>query len=277
MRPRRRDRLALVPTLRDYATAVARVAPRAVRRARVGRREERIVFVVGCPRSGTTFLGGALGSLPGFVDLGEVTAWKAALPAAPAAAELRRILERVRVLGLAAGLRGVEQTPETAFALGEALAGYPQALAVHSLRDGRDVVCSLLERGWLNAARAGADDAGLAYGPQPRFWVETERREEFAQVSDARRCAWAWRRYVEAAHASNTVLQGRVLEVRYESLPDSAERLAEFLDADGDALRRALGAFRDTSIGRWRRDLSAEQRADVEAEAGELLAELGFA
>ena len=266
-----------MPTLRDYASAVARVAPRAVRSPRVGR-EERVVFVVGCPRSGTTFLGGALGSAPGFVDLGEVTAWKAALPSAPPAAELRRILERVRVLGLAAGLRGVEQTPETAFSLGEALAAYPHGLAVHSLRDGRDVVCSLLERGWLNAARGGADDAGLAYGPHPRFWVEPERREEFAQVSDARRCAWAWRRYVQAASpASNSLLQGKVLEVRYESLPDAAERLAEFLDADVGSLRRALGGFRDSSIGRWRRDLTPEQLADVEAEAGELLAELGYA
>jgi sulfotransferase family protein len=262
-----------VPTLRDYAAAVARVAPRAVRRPRVGR-EERVVFVVGCPRSGTTFLGGALGSLPGFVDLGEVTAWKAALPSAPSAAELRRILERVRLLGLASGLRGVEQTPETAFALDEALAAYPQALAVHSLRDGRDVVCSLLERGWLSGSRSGVDDAGLAYGSEPRFWVEPERREEFSGVSDARRCAWAWRRYVEAARAATP--RERLLEVRYESLPDAAERLAEFLDADVSALRRALADFRGSSIGRWRGALTSEQLADVEAEAGELLAVLGY-
>src|SRR5581483_10405892 len=200
-----------MPTLRDYAAAVARVAPRAVSRVRLGR-EQRLVFVVGCPRSGTTFLGGALGAVPGFVDLGEVTPWKAALPSNPSAAELRRILERVRVLGLASGLRGVEQTPETAFALGEALAAYPQALAVHSLRDGRDVVCSLLERGWLSATRSGVDDAGLEYGSSARFWVEPERREEFSRVSDARRCAWAWRRYVEAARSAP---RDRVLEVRY--------------------------------------------------------------
>jgi hypothetical protein len=40
---------------------------------------------------------------------------------------------------------------------------------------------------------------------------------------------------------------------------------------------RALDNFRDSSIGRWRRDLTAEQIADVEAEAGPLLAELGYA
>ena len=135
--------------LLDYCTAGARVAERAlVQRPRFGR-EERLVFVVGCPRSGTTFLGRAIGGLPGFVDFGEVTPWKAALPSDPSAEELRRILERIRRIGLAWGLRGVEQTPETAHVLGAALEAYPEALAVHVLRDGRDVVCSLLARGWL--------------------------------------------------------------------------------------------------------------------------------
>jgi hypothetical protein len=267
-------------TLRAYGVAGARVARRAMRARRFGRREERLVFVVGCPRSGTTFLAHALGSQPGFVDLGEVTPLKAALPAlaglpaTEAAAELRRILERVRLLGLATRLRGVEQTPETAHLLGAALAAYPHAVAVHCLRDGRDVVCSLLERGWLSRRRAGADDAGLAYGAYARFWVEPERREEFEAVSDARRAAWAWRRYVEAARAA---APERTLEVRYESLAGLAERLAAFLGSDPRPLHRELDDFDHGSVGRWRADLTAEQVADVEAEAGALLAELGYA
>ncbi len=257
-----------------YCTAGARVAERAlVQRPRLGR-EERLVFVVGCPRSGTTFLGRAIGGLPGFVDLGEVTPWKAALPSGPSAEELRRILERVRLLGLARGLRGVEQTPETAHVLEAALEAYPQARAVHALRDGRDVVCSLLERGWLNAERDGTDDAGLPYGPEPRFWVEPERREEFSRVSDARRCAWAWRRYVEAARGAS--IPDRLLEVRYEALGSEADRLAGFLGANASSTHRALDRFRDSSIGRWKKHLTREQLGDVEAEAGQLLAELGY-
>jgi len=47
----------------DYCTAGARVAERSLaQRPRLGR-EERLVFVVGCPRSGTTFLGRAIGGL----------------------------------------------------------------------------------------------------------------------------------------------------------------------------------------------------------------------
>jgi len=263
-----------VSTVLDYCTAGARVAERAlVQRPRLGR-EERLVFVVGCPRSGTTFVGRAIGGLPGFVDFGEVTPWKAALPSRPSAAELRTILERIRRIGLAWGLRGVEQTPETAHVLDAALEAYPQALAVHVVRDGRDVVCSLLERGWLNADAEGRDDARLAYGAQPRFWVEPGRHDEFAQVSDARRCAWAWRRYVEAVRAAGA--GDRLLEIRYETLMSVADRLAQFLDANADSTHRALDRFRDSSIGRWRKELTPEQIADVEAEAGSLFAELGY-
>jgi hypothetical protein len=180
----------------------------------------------------------------------------------------------VRLIGFARGLRGVEQTPETAHVLGAALEAYPEARAVHALRDGRDVVCSLLERGWLNADKNGGDDAGLAYGAQPRFWVEPERRDEFSQVSDARRCAWAWRRYVEAVRSTGA--GDRLLEIRYESFSSCAETLAEFLDANVESAHRSFDDFRDTSIGRWKRELTPEQLADVEAEAGSLLAELGY-
>src|SRR5919204_2619408 len=143
---------------------------------------ERIVFVVGSPRSGTTFLAGAVGSQPGFVDLGEVKPVKASiprwmtLPEDEAARELRATLERVRRLGFVRDLRPVEQTPELSFVVGAAVRAYPQAAVLHIVRDGRDVVCSLLEQGWLRDERGGRDDAGLRYGGHARAWVEPERR-----------------------------------------------------------------------------------------------------
>src|SRR2546421_11443309 len=109
-----------------YGRTVARVAPRGLRE-RGGDPEvatERVVFVVGAPRSGTTFLAGAVGSQPGFVDLGEVRPVKvnirrwASLPEDEAASELRSTLERVRRLGFVRDLRPVEQTPGLSFVVG---------------------------------------------------------------------------------------------------------------------------------------------------------------
>jgi hypothetical protein len=257
----------------------------AVRIARRGRRrgnEERLVFVVGSPRSGTTITASLLGSLPGFVDLDEVQPWKAAIPALlggpedEASVRLRTILQRVRRLALAGGLRGVEQTPETSFVLAAALRAYPDALAVHVVRDGRDVAASLLEQGWLSATRTGADDAGHAYGSHPRFWVEPERRDEFGKVSDATRAAWAWRRYVTAAGA----VPEKTVEVRYEQLTSepalAAVPVADALGAEAELVAERFAQVHDRSTGRWHRDLTPEQLADVEREAGEALVQLGY-
>ena len=259
-------------TVKLYAATTRRVLPRA---SRLGS-EQRLVFVVGSPRSGTTFLATAIGSLPGFVDLGEVAPLKAAIPEVhgrdDATARIRTILDRVRRLGLVTGLRAVEQTPEVSFVLADALLAFPQARAVHIVRDGRDVVCSLLERGWLGAERTGADDALLPYGAGARFWVEPERTEEFQRATEATRASWAWRRYVSAARSAPE----RTLEIRYESLAEAHDALGAHLDVPAAAVQSALAAAHTQSIGRFRRDLTPEQLADVEREAGPLLEELGY-
>jgi hypothetical protein len=243
--------------------------------------EERMVFVFGSPRSGTTFLAGAIGSLPGFVDLTEVAALKAAIPELAtlerdeAARRVRRLLTVTRTLGLVRDLRAVEQTPEAAFLLPVVAEAFPQAVLVHAVRDGRDVVCSLLERGWLGTGRAGgADDAFQPYGAEARFWVEPGREAEFAAASEARRAAWAWRRYVSAVLDSGV----SVHEVRYEQLaePQTVVDLAARLGAPEEPLARALGEAHASSIGRYEQDLTPEQLSDVEAEAGNVLRRLGY-
>jgi hypothetical protein len=254
-----------------YLRAVKRSA--LAGRPSLGRLDDRLVFVFGSPRSGTTFLAGAIGSLPGFSDLGEVNPLKAAIPDV-SARDIRAILDRVRRFGLVGSRRAVEQTPETAFVLPAVAEAFPRAALVHALRDGRDVVCSLLERGWLSAERAGADDAGATYGAHPRFWVEAGREDEFRRASDARRCAWAWRRYVSAVRESGV----DVTEIRYERLVsqpgETAAELARALAVQPEQTAGALGGAHAHSVGRWRRGLTPEQLADVEAEAGDLLATL---
>jgi hypothetical protein len=271
-------------SLRLYGAAVARVLARSGRRAfrDVDLVTERPVFVLGAPRSGTSFVARSIGRVPGFADLGELGPWKAAIPALfgsdeeVAAAQLRRMLERVRRYGLVRGLRAIEQSPETAFVLPAALRAYPQAAVVHMVRDPRDVAASLVQKGWLRAGRPGRDDIGEPYGEHPRFWVEPERLDEFDDASEAKRAGWAWRRYVTAARAAPS----STVEVRYEALavePDAAsEPLAAHLGADPALLAEALRGMHAESVGRWHRNLTREQVDEVEAEAGELMLELGY-
>jgi hypothetical protein len=252
-------------------------------RERIGPLDDRLVFVVGSPRSGTTFLADAIGSVPGFVDLGEVAPVKAAVPElaalAPeeAARRLRRILAVARRAGLVGSVRAVEQTPEVAHLLPAVRIAFPDARIVHMVRDGRDVACSLLEKQWLGGGRRTSDDAGVAFGSYARFWVESDRKDEFEGASDARRAAWVWRSYLGAARASGVPVH----EIRYERLAEAseavAEELAAFLAAPAAPLAAALGRVHAESVGRWRRDLDEAQLADVMDEAGGLLRELGYA
>ena len=273
-----------MPLTANYLRVGRRLAPRrgASLGERFGRLDDRFVFVVGSPRSGTTFLAGAIGSLPELVDLGEVPPVKAAVPelaALPpenAAARLRRILALSRRVGLVGAVRPVEQTPEMAFAVRAVPLAYPEARIIHIVRDGRDVVCSLLEKPWLRREQVQTDDAGVRYGAYARFWVEPDRRDEFEHASDARRAAWVWRSYVAAARTAENAL-----EVRYEDMVTDPERVAaaigDYLDVPAQPLAAALGRAHAASVGRFRADLTPEQLAEVEEEAGSLLGELGYA
>lgn len=271
-------------TKRLYAGAIARVLARARRRSDedLAAVAERPVFVLGSPRSGTSFVARSIGRVPGFADLGELGPWKAAIPELvslseqEASEQLRALLESIRRYGLIRHLRAVEQSPETSFVLGAAIRAYPQAAVVHMVRDPRDVAASLLQKGWLREGRPGRDDVGEAYGPHARFWVEPERAAEFDGADEARRAGWAWRSYVAAAR----IAPAQTVEVRYEELaadPETtSEPLAAHIGADPVLLARALSAMHDESVGRWRRNLSPEQVNEVEAEAGELMQELGY-
>jgi Sulfotransferase family len=273
-----------VSTRRLYAGAVARVLARARKRndADLAAISERPVFVLGSPRSGTSFVARSIGRVPGFADLGELGPWKAAipelasLPEETAAEQLRGMLESIRRYGLIRHLRAVEQSPETSFVLAPAIRAYPQAAVVHMIRDPRDVAASLLQKGWLREGRPGHDDVGAPYGPHARFWVEAERADEFDRADEARRAGWTWRSYVSAAQAA----PAQTVEVRYEELaadPETAsEPLAAHIGADPVLLARALSDIHSESVGRWHRNLTPEQVEEVEAEAGELMQELGY-
>jgi hypothetical protein len=273
----------IVSAAANQLRVAKRLVPRrgATLSERFGRLDDRLVFVVGSPRSGTTFLAGAIGSVPGFVDLGELAPVKAAvpelaaLPPAEAARRLRRTLAVARRVGLVGSVRAVEQTPELAHLAHVLPLAFPDATIVHIVRDGRDVACSLLEKPWLKREQPSSDDAGVRYGSYARFWVEPERRTEFESASDARRAAWVWRSYVTAARAITPSVEVRYEQVAADPASVAAE-VAQRLDAPAGPLAAVLARAHGESVGRYRRDLTPEQLADVEDEAGALLRELGY-
>lgn len=256
----------------------------------------RPVFIVGAPRSGTSFLGRCLAALPELSYHFEPVATKAAAryvytgqwSAARAERFYRRTYRWLLRLHLAGGRRLAEKTPRNAFLIPFLRRAFPDAQFVHILRDGRDAALSHSKKPWLQAAAASSgkrEQGGYPFGPYPRFWVEPERAEVFARTSDFHRCIWAWRRHVESVLEGAQALAPRQYHLlTYEDLVHAptaqAERLAAFLGIERAASRRclqeAMGHVRAGSIGNWKTELSAHQCREAKEEAGPLLRRLGY-
>jgi hypothetical protein len=255
----------------------------------------RPIFVLGAPRSGTTFLGSCIGRLPDVSYHFEPRVTKAVArnvyDGSWSPGRARRWFRGYYGALLAAaghgGLRFAEKDPENCFIVPFLVDTFPDAMFLHVIRDGRDVAVSHAEQPWLAAASAGTGRrgrAGTAWGPHARFWVEPDRREEFAAASDLTRTAWMWRRFTDSALDQLAALPPeRVLELRYESAVQdpaaTAERVADFLSVDATgrrALHDGFGTARRGSVGRWRSTLDPVGRADVDKEAGALLTRLGY-
>jgi hypothetical protein len=259
-------------------------------------RLHRPIFIVGAPRSGTTFLGSCLARLPEVSYHAEPRLTKAAAQHVYegawserySAAVFRISYSALLLATLEGGRRFAEKNPENSFLVPFLAAALPSAQFVHIVRDGRDAAVSHAEQPWLAAASAGSGRVGharQAFGPHARWWVEHDRREEFEAVPDIVRTAWCWRRFTEAAlDGLATLPPERVTEVRYEDVVTepmtAAKALADFLGtspAGLAALRGGLAAARPDSVGRWRKALSGDQVIEVEREIRPLLGRLGYA
>jgi hypothetical protein len=257
---------------------------------------DRAVFVVGAARSGTTFLGDCVGQLPEISYHFEPPATKAA---GRYVAEgrwgywrsrwfFRTVYAWLMRVEFEGGLRLSEKTPTNALIIPFLARAFRNSQFIHIVRDGRDTAASHIDQPWLRRDSLGTgrrEPGGYLYGPYPQWWVEPERHAEFEAGSDIKRVAWAWRAYVEAGLRDGRALPPeRYLELRYEEVVTNpsaaAERVLDFLgiaaDASRDRFRAAMERADSRSVGAGRRRFNDAELAEIEAEAGALLGELGY-
>jgi Sulfotransferase family len=258
---------------------------------------KRPIFIVGAPRSGTTFLGECIAQLPEVSYHFEPIANKVAA---------RYIYEELWDFSKSSwfyktayawmmrshfdsDLRFAEKTPQNCFLIDFLRQTFPDAQFIHIIRDGRDSALSYSKKPWLQAAQSNSgkfEPGGYPYGAYARFWVERDRVQEFESTSDIHRCIWAWRRFTEKALESASCLSAtQYHELRYEALIENPSfettRLLKFLDIT-DPISQSLfqtnliTSVNSSSVNQWRNELSQEQILQIEAEAGQLLQKLGY-
>ncbi len=278
--------------------------------AQAGSRKQAPVFVLGCPRSGTTVLYHMLLSAGGFAvyrsesnvfnllaprfggmrsarDRKELMdAWLHSMLFRLSGLDASKIRGRVTaecrsggdflriVMGEIAQRQGMERwadcTPEHLLYMTEIKRQIPDALFIHIIRDGRDVALSYVKQGWSH----------------PLPWDGDERLGVAGLY-------WKW--IVGKGRESGRHLGADYQEVRFEDLVthprETLAQLGEFIDhdLDYDAIQRAgIGSVREPNssfnaetgrfdpVGRWKTKMSAQELADFEALVGDRLEELGY-
>jgi len=207
------------------------------------------------------------------------------------------------------GCRVVEKTVSNALRVPFVRAVVPDAVFVHLLRDGREVVESAmrmwrapLEQGRLLDKLRDVPIAALPiYARQylqrylRRRWLGQAQLESwgprFVGIDEEVRqrpllevCALQWRRCVESASAALIagLEAGSVCEVRYERLVMAPEaelrRLYAFLElsASDDVVRRSARALNPGNLGKWRYSLTAEERHRLDQLLGPILLSLSY-
>jgi hypothetical protein len=279
--------------------------------SQVARRSTAPVFIVGCPRSGTTVLYHMLLSAGGFANYRSesnvfnllvphfggmrfpadrrrlMKAWVRSMLFRVSGLDAQQISARIiahcrnggdflrMVMEEVAQTQGVQRwadcTPHHLLSMIEIKRQIPDALFVHIIRDGRDVALSYLKQGWAH----------------PLIW---DRGEELAVAG----LYWKW--IVSKGREAGQQLGHDYREVCFEDLVANPQevltRLGEFIDHDLDyeRIREAgIGAVSKPNssfevepdaefypVGRWKATMSPNQLAHFEALAGELLKSLGY-
>ncbi len=246
------------------------------------------IFIIGSPRSGTTFLGECLGTIPEISYHFEPVLIKAASRYIytqqwqfnQASSFYRQVYAWLMRFQGDGDLRLAEKTPRNSFIIPFLAQVFPEAKFIHIIRDGRDVALSLSQKPWYNKELNGStmrEPGGYLCGSTPRFWVESYRHDEFKTTDNIHRCIWLWRRYIEAAsEGMNSLLPEQRYELKYEDLVmnphDEGIRLLDFLDINKDNSRsifqqHLIKQARLDSVGKWQSDLSQKDVAKIRKEA----------
>ena len=254
---------------------------------------ERPIFICGSGRSGTTLLAMILDSHPNMVSGPEIKGVQFITTLYGIFSEkihknlaeynfhdsdmkvsFRRFISSLFTKRNISG-RVVEQTPLNINSMSELIAIFPDAQFLHIIRDGRDVVSSLIKRKWID---------GMTGKP-------------FEATESIERAAIFWNNIMKnAKDVSHRALnKSNYLEFKYEDLINSQEETIRYvLDFLGEPFdntildyhkhEHSFGPSTDkpqtgiykTALGRWKNEFSPEDAQLFDLIAGQMLIELGY-
>jgi hypothetical protein len=244
-----------------------------------------LVFVLGAPRSGTTWLAELLQAHPSTAGIpeGETQVFWALAPLWRAAARPGGAIgSRISHTDLVAAVRAfcdalfasgcakhgpgathfVEKTPAHAVHVERMREVYPDARFIHIIRDGRDVVRSIVRFELEELIPIGLPKAAAEWDRLNRLILQ-----QAPHVNHYRQI-----RYEDLVESP---VDGAVELLEWIGLPCDADVRARLADAAETPVSQHAGTSR-VGAGKWRDDLSDAELSVIYHAAGPLLVELGY-
>lgn len=248
-------------------------------------RLEAPIFLVGCPRSGTSITvdllathpevanwseGGRLWDPIHYSDPKADHCWEADRVTARQARRLHGWCEWYRTTHGAR--RFVNKHPRNSVRIDYLDAIFPDARFIHVIRDGRAVVNSMLTQLRRRPRRAEVPFGRFCKPPNWREWIRDDLVEQ---------TALQWREIVAYVRARRASLGERYLEIRYEDLCSRTRPLVGELFAfaglsTGAGELDAVPERLENQNHRYRETLAADEIETIERVAGGLLKELAY-
>lgn len=173
--------------------------------------------------------------------------------------------------------RLAEKSPNNVFFFQQLHHIFPESPLVHVIRDGRDVVCSLLTMNWKDPL--SGEPVPYTRSPQAaaEYWAAAVLAgRHLLEHPTAQKC------YVEVRYEDLVCSPETTLKKLFENIGEPWEPLVlDFHNkkrnlAEESSAKQVTRPLYTSAAGRWKHDLNPQAKAAIKEIAGELLRELGY-
>ncbi|MFC1543385.1 sulfotransferase [Candidatus Neomarinimicrobiota bacterium] len=174
--------------------------------------------------------------------------------------------------------RIAEKSPNNVFFFQHLHNLFPDSPLVHVIRDGRDVVCSLLTMDWADAVSGKPFDYTRDAGKAAEYWSNAVRAGRQMLEEESKRDRYTEIRYEDIVINPEKTLKElfTFLEEPWDPIVLKYHEQKRDLAGESSASNVSLPLY-DSALGRWQRDLKSKDKDAVKVVAGDLLIELDYA
>ena len=189
---------------------------------------------------------------------------------------ITRLLEGYRI---AAGkARIAEKSPNNVFYFQHLRVIFPGSPLIQVIRDGRDVVCSLLTMQWSDAVTGEPLDYTRDAGKAAAYWASAVRAGRKLLEKDDSSSHYMELRYEALVTDPEPTLRSLFTFIGEPWHPEVLDYHRQKRDLAGESSAEQVSRkLYTTAVSRWRKDLKPADKAAVKDAAGDLLVELGYA